>query len=157
MTEIIPEAGHLPNVEVPGGPSTTHWSDFWQSGRSPESCASFQSAGDALMNVMVEELGSMETCEGRRIQLENEALDILLFEFLQSLIYFKDSERLLLRPRVLKVTEQDSRLSLDATAGGEPMDFRRHLFRADVKAVTLHRFRLEKSDEGWEAFVILDV
>jgi len=37
------------------------------------------------------------------------------------------------------------------------MDFRRHLFRADVKAVTLHRFRLEKSDEGWEAFVILDV
>ena len=117
----------------------------------------FVDAGDALMNVMVEELGSIETCEGRRIQLENEALDILLFEFLQSLIYFKDSERLLLHPRVLKVTQQDSRLSLDATAGGEPMDFRRHLFRADVKAVTLHRFRLEKSDEGWEAFVILDV
>ena len=117
----------------------------------------FVEAGDALMNVMVEELGSIETREGRRIQLENEALDILLFEFLQSLIYFKDSERLLLHPRVLKVTEQDSRLSLDATAGGESMDFRRHLFRADVKAVTLHRFRLEKSDEGWEAFVILDV
>ena len=73
------------------------------------------------MNVMVEELGSIETREGRRIQLENEALDVLLFEFLQSLIYFKDSERLLLHPRVLKVTEQDSRLSLDATAGGEPM------------------------------------
>ena len=32
-------------------------------------------AGDALMNVMVEELGSIETCEGRRIQLENEALE----------------------------------------------------------------------------------
>ena len=32
-------------------------------------------AGDALMNVMVEELGSIETREGRRIQLENEALE----------------------------------------------------------------------------------
>jgi len=66
----------------------------------------FVEAGDALMNVMVEELGSIETREGRRIQLENEALDVLLFEFLQSLIYFKDSERLLLHPRMLKVTEQ---------------------------------------------------
>jgi SHS2 domain-containing protein len=117
----------------------------------------FVEAGDALMNVMVEELGSIETREERRIQLENQALNILLFEILQSLIYFKDSERLLLRPRMLKVTEEDSRLSLDATAGDEPMDFRRHLFRADVKAVTLHRFRLEKSDEGWKAFVIVDV
>ena len=35
----------------------------------------FVEAGDALMNVMVEELGSIETCEGRRIQLENEALE----------------------------------------------------------------------------------
>ena len=55
------------------------------------------------MNVMVEELGSIETREGRRIQLENEALDILLFEFLQSLIYFKDSERLLLHLGCLKL------------------------------------------------------
>jgi SHS2 domain-containing protein len=33
----------------------------------------------------------------------------------------------------------------------------RHRARADVKAVTLHRFRLEKKNGGWEAFVILDI
>jgi SHS2 domain-containing protein len=117
----------------------------------------FAEAGDAVMNVMVEELNSIETHEERRIQLENEALDILLFEFLQSLIYFKDAERLLLRPRTVKITEQDSRFSLDAMAGGEPLNLRRHLLRVDVKAVTLHRFRLEKTAEGWETFVILDI
>jgi len=27
----------------------------------------------------------------------------------------------------------------------------------DVKAVTLHRFSVESADDGWEAFVILDI
>jgi SHS2 domain-containing protein len=117
----------------------------------------FTAAADAVMNVMVEELDSIEIHEERRIQLESEALDMLLFEFLQNLIYFKDSEGLLLRPRILKITEQDSRFFADAAIGGEPIDLKRHLLRVDVKAVTLHRFRLEKTAEGWEAFVILDI
>jgi SHS2 domain-containing protein len=29
--------------------------------------------------------------------------------------------------------------------------------RVDVKAVTLHRFSLTKTDHGWEAMVILDI
>jgi SHS2 domain-containing protein len=82
---------------------------------------------------------------------------MLLFEFLQSLIYFKDAERLLLRPRRLTIAGHNGRFSIDAAAGGEPIDFKRHLLRVDVKAVTLHRFRLEKTAEGWETFVILDI
>jgi SHS2 domain-containing protein len=42
-------------------------------------------------------------------------------------------------------------------AGGEPINLERHRLRVDVKAVTLHRFRLEKTAEGWEAFAILDI
>jgi SHS2 domain-containing protein len=33
----------------------------------------------------------------------------------------------------------------------------RHQQRADVKAVTLHDFRVEKSDDGWKASVLLDI
>jgi SHS2 domain-containing protein len=33
----------------------------------------------------------------------------------------------------------------------------RHRLRMDVKAVTLHRFALKETDQGWEAFVILDI
>jgi SHS2 domain-containing protein len=40
---------------------------------------------------------------------------------------------------------------------GTGMDPERHHQRADVKAVTLHRFQLEKTERGWEALVILDI
>ena len=40
---------------------------------------------------------------------------------------------------------------------GEPIDPQRHRLRVDVKAVTLHRFSIEKTAQGWEATVILDI
>jgi SHS2 domain-containing protein len=40
---------------------------------------------------------------------------------------------------------------------GEELDMNRHDLVVDVKAVTLHQFRVEKTDRGWEAFVILDI
>jgi SHS2 domain-containing protein len=123
----------------------------------------FIEASEAMMNVMVEELDAIGGREERRVQLENEELDMLLFDFLESMIYYKDAENLLLRARQVKIVEdpkltgQDSRFALDSTLAGETIDPAKHRLRVDVKAVTLHRFRLEKTAGGWEAFVILDI
>jgi SHS2 domain-containing protein len=46
---------------------------------------------------------------------------------------------------------------LEAIARGEKLDPERHHPRVDVKAVTLHHFRLEKTERGWKAWVILDI
>jgi SHS2 domain-containing protein len=46
---------------------------------------------------------------------------------------------------------------LNAVTTGEAIDRDRHEQRVDVKAVTLHRFQLEKTDDGWTAMVILDI
>jgi SHS2 domain-containing protein len=46
---------------------------------------------------------------------------------------------------------------LEAIACGEILDPERHHPRVDVKAVTLHHFRLERTDRGWRASVILDI
>ncbi len=40
---------------------------------------------------------------------------------------------------------------------GEKIDSGKHDLVVDVKAVTLHRFRVEKTQRGWEAVVILDI
>jgi len=50
------------------------------------------------MNAMIDNLDAIALQETRELQLDNEALDLLLFNFLQELIYYKDSELLLLRP-----------------------------------------------------------
>jgi protein archease len=117
----------------------------------------FTSAADATMNVMIENLDAIEPREMRRIELKNDAVDMLLFDFLQELIYLKDAERLLLRVREMQIEEKEGAYSLKATTAGEPLDAGRHQQRADVKAVTLHDFCVEKTEDGWKARVLLDI
>ena len=117
----------------------------------------FTSAANATMNVMIENLDAIEPRETRRIELKNDEIDMLLFDFLQELIYFKDAERLLLRVREMRIEEKEGTYSLEATTAGEPLDARRHQQRADVKAVTLHNFGVEKTEGGWKARVLLDI
>ena len=117
----------------------------------------FIAAAEATMNVMVEELDSIQPRERREFKLENEALDMLLFNFLQELIYYKDAEKLLLRVNQVEIKGKDQHRILEAMTVGEKLDPNRHHTRVDVKAVTLHRFHLEKTDQGWKVFVILDI
>jgi SHS2 domain-containing protein len=117
----------------------------------------FVAAADATMNVMVEELRSIEARVEKRIELKNDDLDMLLFDLLQELLYYKDAEQLLLRVKEIEITERDGAYLLHARASGEKLDPERHEQRVDVKAVTLHHFRLQKTDGGWIALVILDI
>ena len=117
----------------------------------------FRDAADATMNVMIDNLDAIEPRETRNIELSNEKIDMLLFDFLQELIYFKDAERLLLRTRKVRIDERDQKCFLKAEVAGEPLDAARHHQRADVKAVTLHDFSVEKEDGGWKARVLLDI
>ena len=117
----------------------------------------FTAVADATLNVMIENLDAIEAHETRRIELKNDAIDMLLFDFLQELIYFKDAERLLLRVREVQIDEKDGNYFLDATTKGEPLDATRHEQRADVKAVTLHDFYVKKIDDAWKASVLLDI
>jgi SHS2 domain-containing protein len=117
----------------------------------------FMAAADATMNVMIDNLDAIEPRETRHIELVNDKLDMLLFNFLQEFVYFKDAERLLLRVQEALIHENGGKFSLKAKTAGEPLDSARHHQRADVKAVTLHDFSVEKQDDGWKATVLLDI
>lgn len=117
----------------------------------------FSDAADATTNVMIDNIEAIEPRETRQIELSNEKLDMLLFDLLQELIFLKDAERLLLRVREVKIDERDQMYFVKATAAGEPLDAERHHQRADVKAVTLHDFFVERTEAGWKARVLLDI
>jgi SHS2 domain-containing protein len=82
---------------------------------------------------------------------------MLLFDFLQELIYFKDARRLLLRACETQVDQKGEAYFLKAKVAGEQLDDTRHQQRADVKAVTLHGFSVEKQGDNWRARVLLDI
>ena len=117
----------------------------------------FMAAADATMNVMIENLDGIEPRETLQIELSNDKLDMLLFDLLQELIFLKDAKRLLLRVREVLIHKKDETFFLKAAAEGEPLDVERHHQRADVKAVTLHDFSVERTEGGWKARVLLDI
>ena len=117
----------------------------------------FTDAADAMTNVMIDNIEAIQPRDTREIKLSNDKLDMLLFDFLQELIFLKDAERLLLRIRDVQIDEKNDIYFAKATAEGEPLDAERHQQRADVKAVTLHDFCVEQADSGWKARVLLDI
>ena len=82
---------------------------------------------------------------------------MLLFDLLQELIFVKDAKRLLLRIGDIAIEEKKRGYSVNVVAKGEILDPERHEQRVDVKAVTLHQFRLDRTAQGWTAHIILDI
>src|SRR5207248_3696974 len=72
----------------------------------------FKDAADATTNVMIDNVDAIEPRETRHIELSNDEIDMLLFDFLQELIYLKDAERLLLRVRHAQIDERNEKYFL---------------------------------------------
>lgn len=128
---------------------------FRATGRTEEEV--FIAAADATVNVMVEDLGTIQDRTRVPLRLENDALDLLLFDFLNELVYLKDAKGLLMRVGSLRIGRGDARFTLEGELSGEAIDPERHPLAGDVKAVTLHRFALNRTVDGWEATVVLDI
>jgi SHS2 domain-containing protein len=117
----------------------------------------FASCAAALLSVLLENPEAVEPRETLPLTLEHAELDLLLFAFLQEFVFYKDARRLLLRVAEVSVGGAEGGFTLTARLAGERIDPSRHHLGVDVKAVTLHRFRVEETPSGWEATVILDV
>lgn len=115
----------------------------------------FESAALAVSKTMVKDLGSVDTEVKKEISVESDSIEMLLFNFLQEIVFYKDSEKLLFGKFSVKVDKE--KLSLYCVAEGEELDMKKHDLLVDVKAVTLHRFKVENSDGAWRAQVILDI
>jgi SHS2 domain-containing protein len=117
----------------------------------------FAACADALLRTMVEDPGAVGRGQEREIRLEGDALDMLLFAFLSELVFDKDSARRLVHADAVRIDGDGDALRLSATVRGELIDPARHRLLVDVKAVTLHRFRVAFEDNHWKATVVLDV
>ena len=82
----------------------------------------FISAAEATMNVMVADLEKIERRERREIEISSDAIDMLLFNLLQEIIFFKDAEQLLLRIENAEIGYENGLYFVKATGWGEQID-----------------------------------
>ena len=115
----------------------------------------FREAAVATFEVMVDTKGG-EPRITREVELKNEAVDGLLFDWLSELVYLKDAEAVLFSKFNVNIKKNDA-YELRAKASGENINQQKHILRSDVKAVTFHMFEVKKTEENWSARVILDI
>jgi SHS2 domain-containing protein len=117
----------------------------------------FAAAAEALLDATVEHREALHAAEERRLELTEPDLELLLLRFLNELIYLRDADGLLLRPRELRVEELPGQARLVAELVGERLDPARHHLRCDVKAATAHGLALAREGGRFRATVTLDV
>jgi SHS2 domain-containing protein len=115
----------------------------------------FETAAAALAEVMVDPATVVLTSD-RDVALDGEALDLLLYDWLSELIFFKDRDREIF-PRCQVRVSGDGPFELTARLRGGSIDPERTALRADPKAVTFHQLAVEAGAEGWRARVVIDI
>jgi SHS2 domain-containing protein len=131
-------------------------SAFEASGASPSEL--FEAAWQALIETMVNPQ-TVGVRWSRVLELREESLEGLLFEWLSAIVYLKDAEGVLYHDAHVEVTEEagQSAWRLRGTLRGEAIDPSRHELRADVKAVTKHLYGIRRENGRWVARVVLDI
>lgn len=112
----------------------------------------FADAAAGLFAVIAEEVEARGTEATLEFRLSAGCPEHLLVDWLSELLYVFEVRGLLLHSFDVRATER----RLRATALSRPPDAGDRLLR-EVKAVTYHGLRVERTPTGWMAEVILDI
>jgi SHS2 domain-containing protein len=113
----------------------------------------FENAAIAMFEVMINTKQIKPKVE-RKVKLTGNDLQSLMFNWLNNLLLFVDSESLAFSD--FKTEVDGKKFTLNAVCKGEKIDPKKHETRTAVKACTYHQMKVEKNGI-WKARVILDI
>ena len=131
-----------------------HTADLGLRVRADDLNTLFAEAGLALMSIVVEDPASVQPTRRIEIDLPADEVEYLLFDWLRAILYHFEVDRLLLARCEVRVSPS---AGLHAVLEGEAFDPSRHELSHEVKAITYHDLRVEETDAGWLAEVIVDI
>lgn len=117
----------------------------------------FESAGVAVLGTMITDPKKVQPKLKVTIKKTAPDTERLLFDFLDELIYLKDSKQIFFSQFKIKISKTELGYSLIADSKGEKINPKKHDIIIDAKAVTMHKFEVKQTDTGWRAQVIIDV
>jgi SHS2 domain-containing protein len=120
----------------------------------------FANAASALFDVLIENNDSKsktaKRVQGRQkiVTVEGADVEDLFINFLRELLYLFNGEKFItVRCEIIRFSNKE----LQARLTGEAFNDKKHLIKAEIKAVTYSGLSVEKQKSGWRARVIFDV
>ena len=130
---------------------TEHTADIGLKAYGETLSRAFANAALGMFSLMAE-LKNVGEAESRRVEVNADDIEGLLFEWLNSLLYYFDVDMLLFK-RFDIIEYEDNRLV--AMCYGEPYDSSRHNLKMGVKSATYHQMEVNREKNSVQ--VIFDV
>lgn len=130
-----------------------HGADIGVRGRGESPAAAFEQTARALTAVVTGP-AQVRQVESVRIRCRAPDLELLLYDWLNSLVFQMATRRLLFSEFRVRIQGGE----LEAEALGEPVDLARHAPAVEVKGATFTELAVRQEDDGrWCAQCVLDV
>ncbi|PSP55545.1 protein archease [Halobacteriales archaeon QS_1_67_19] len=133
-----------------------HTADVAVAAAGPTLGAVFAATGDGMAAAMCDD--TPESGERFDLTVGAESREALLFDYLDELIYQRDVRSVLPVDNEVAVREatgaDTDRWIAEGSARGVPLAA---VSAREIKAVTYSEMELTETDEGWRAYVVLDV
>ncbi|HDD69370.1 MAG TPA: archease [Candidatus Korarchaeota archaeon] len=116
----------------------------------------FRQAAIAMYNVMVD-VEKVDKVEEVEVELRSPDLSLLLHDWLSELLFITDTKRLVFSDFSVNITKEGSEYLLRGKAFGEKLNMSKHDPKTEIKAVTYHSLKIQRSGDLWEGTVVLDL
>jgi len=114
--------------------------------------ALYVAAAEGLMAI-IDPAGSIRSLQERKLTVEADDAGELMVSWLGEVLYLVEQGFLPCTFGIARISET----ALEAIVAGEPFDSRRHALAREVKAITFHRLRVERTAGGWRARIFVDL
>lgn len=116
----------------------------------------FENCAAAIFNLTVD-LETLNPRIKKGVKLESSKIDLLLYDFLSEILYIKDADGLIFCKCGVDIKEKKGRFLLNAVFEGDKINPEIQTLENDIKAVTMHMFKVEKTNDGFKAVVVVDI
>ncbi|MBD3183091.1 archease [Candidatus Poribacteria bacterium] len=113
----------------------------------------FSNAAYAMFDILTE-IDGIREIQSNDIKVSADDIQDLLIAWLDELLFIYETEYFLCRRTAIEYIDETS---LKAHVFGEKIDPRRHDIKLEIKSVTYHQHKVEKTEDGYQARVIFDL
>ena len=112
----------------------------------------FIRAGESVVDITLDQR-LVEEKEQRTLIVTGEDLDLLLFNWLEEIIYQLITEGFAIHRFALKISK-NLEYKISATAFGEEIDLKKHQFKVEIKAPTFHLMEIKQNGDVTMRFLL---
>ena len=135
-----------------------HTADVQVRSWGPSLEEAFSQTAYSLMTTITPNLKKIAVKVERKITVEAEDIEALLFDFLSEFLYIFDVDELIFNQIYVRQIEKlNDKYKLFATLKGEKFDLTKHEIGTEVKAITYSFMNIEKKHESTVIDIVFDI